>query len=408
MGLRDRGYVIDYYMPLFSGVDSAKRARGRLTFPPGVYVPGDGGSGTPGGSGDGDGGFQTPIDSSIAVPVITDPSLLDAIVEPADSATSSAFSSDNGQTHVASRWMIQVAQIVDLAPTSQGTGIFIYDSGPTTSDLTTLPFADVGLQSDGAYLITVRHKGSGGGWSDWSLPVVFSLVPCIAPPMDPDEAAGLILWLDAADATTITEVAGRVSAWADKSTAATNATQATGALQPLLSTDVFPAGAMKVAGGEGMAFTEKTVTPGTVFMVVDWTTAATTTSIGLSKAQISSGDYLSLLSISPPQVGRLRADNSSGSNLVADTLAVPTGQHIVEFVLGATPATSYLYVDGVQEAASYLGSSWALEVSGFGLQATYVGNNNQIAEIAVYDTALSVEDRLAIRLGLSIKWGITI
>lgn len=44
------------------------------------------------------------------------------------------------------------------------------------------------------------------------------------------------LWLDAADATTITEVAGAVSQWNDKSGNSNNFTQATGVSQPITGT----------------------------------------------------------------------------------------------------------------------------------------------------------------------------
>jgi hypothetical protein len=44
------------------------------------------------------------------------------------------------------------------------------------------------------------------------------------------------LWLDAADATKVTVVSGRVSSWVDKSGNARNATQATVALRPLYNT----------------------------------------------------------------------------------------------------------------------------------------------------------------------------
>lgn len=52
-------------------------------------------------------------------------------------------------------------------------------------------------------------------------------------PFEPDQIADLELWLDAADASTITESADFVSQWDDKSGNAFNVTQGTGSAQPM-------------------------------------------------------------------------------------------------------------------------------------------------------------------------------
>lgn len=56
------------------------------------------------------------------------------------------------------------------------------------------------------------------------------------PPFVPTDIAGLQLWLDASDAATITETAGAVSQWNDKSGNSRNYVQATGAKQPMTGT----------------------------------------------------------------------------------------------------------------------------------------------------------------------------
>lgn len=53
------------------------------------------------------------------------------------------------------------------------------------------------------------------------------------PAFQPDALSGLALWLDAADAATITSSMGAVSQWSDKSGNGHHATQGTGASQPL-------------------------------------------------------------------------------------------------------------------------------------------------------------------------------
>lgn len=54
----------------------------------------------------------------------------------------------------------------------------------------------------------------------------------------PLDLTNLKLWLDAADSTTITETAGAVSQWDDKSGNGNHATQGVGASQPLTGGDV--------------------------------------------------------------------------------------------------------------------------------------------------------------------------
>lgn len=56
--------------------------------------------------------------------------------------------------------------------------------------------------------------------------------PPPAPPFAPSDIADLVLWLDASDTTTMTQVGGSVSEWRDKSGNAQHATQPTSAQQP--------------------------------------------------------------------------------------------------------------------------------------------------------------------------------
>jgi hypothetical protein len=115
MGLRDRGFVIDYYIPLFAGVDAAKRDRFRTRFLWDVFAPyyTGGGTGTGGGIGGGDGGFGTPSDFSIHTPSITYPDESEFLcIGVCSTITADAFASDNGQAHVGSRWMIELMNSV--------------------------------------------------------------------------------------------------------------------------------------------------------------------------------------------------------------------------------------------------------------------------------------------------------
>lgn len=174
MALRDRG-VIDYYIPLFAGTAIARLNRWRLRFPGDIYAPY-----IPGGDGvgGGDGGYDTPDDPTINAPTITYPSLLifEDISE-CGSITSDTFSSDNGQTHTASRWFIE---LIDLEGSTEtiGDGAIVYDSYADYEHLESLPMVDLGLVPGASYRVRVRYKGSNGGWSPMSVPVVFIMMAC--------------------------------------------------------------------------------------------------------------------------------------------------------------------------------------------------------------------------------------
>lgn len=72
------------------------------------------------------------------------------------------------------------------------------------------------------------------GYSDWDSMGTFD-----AAGFSPADIPNLSLWLDASDLSTITQTGGNVSAWADKSGNGYNATQGTGANQPLTQVDTI-------------------------------------------------------------------------------------------------------------------------------------------------------------------------
>lgn len=167
MGLRDRMNA-RYFMPLVAGVDAARRD-GRLA--PAVYTPGL----EPGNPGGGDGGINALHDPNINRPSITSPAQGATNVEVDAVATSSAFSSTDGQTHAKSRWVIE--QRSDVA--GPATTMMWWDSGPTSTDLTSISLADANLGRDITYAIKVRHKGAPGvGWSAWSPYKSFTVRGC--------------------------------------------------------------------------------------------------------------------------------------------------------------------------------------------------------------------------------------
>lgn len=74
---------------------------------------------------------------------------------------SSAYAADGGQTHVASQWQVSLSP--DVSSPS-------YDSGQDAAHLVACPIpGGSSLLANKHYYCRVRHKGSGGDWSPWSI-----------------------------------------------------------------------------------------------------------------------------------------------------------------------------------------------------------------------------------------------
>jgi len=385
---------------------------GGSVFPPGV-TPGDGngddGTGTgggPGGIGGGDGGITTPSDTTITTPSITFPNAADNTnITEFDTATSSVFAATGGRTHAASRWIIGYwGETVDpSSPTSSQ--VIVYDSGVDVTNLTSLPLDVIEMAHAMAFQIAVRYKADGTDtWSAWSAYQDFYTETC------PPDISGLVLWYDASDINSFTESGGLITQWADKSNSENHAVQADPALQFARKTDKFALGAVEYDAAKGMAFTELSVTTSTIVMVIDWTAALTKTGIGISKTGSSSSDNIMVRSTTPgPVNGIAIATNDSTSYTSTNNVftIIESGQYIVEFVL-STPAASTIWINGVDKTAITNGSGWLLEVAKLGLDSTYVGNGNQLAELLIYDNVVSSSQRAALRESLANKWGITL
>lgn len=224
----------------------------------------------------------------------------------------------------------------------------------------------------------------------------------------------LLLWLDASDLATITEVGGKVSQWNDKSSAARHAVQATDTARGVRNTTRFASGGIEFAGAEGMTFTSLNLTTGTtIFFVCYFTsTNAAYTSLALAGGNLQLGvDYAAIHTATTPSnptsSGTIGLSDGGAGLAEGPKNAVPTGKHIVEFVaVPASPASSKLRLDGVDQAVTSSGTSWDITVNSIGLQPFYSSNNNQFAEIRVYDGVLTPSECATIRTELETKWGL--
>lgn len=383
---------------------------------PGNVSPGNGngtpGSGNgPGGIGNGDGGFSTPSNSLFGIPVITFPSSGDNTgIEESDTATSSVFDDGGtGETHVASRWMIMLLGEAGDIPNSNSP-IYIYDSGVDTSNLTTLPFNVVELQHDTQYAIRVRYKASDGTWTRWSFDQPFTSYSCPVP-------ADLSLYVDFSDTTGYEETAGAITdinnlgsgiaplVWTQSGTAAELAD-----IGLLADVATFIGGDAYNSGSVLGAITA------TIFFVAELESAIAVDSfLGISNTTDpfapapGTDDWIGVFA-GPGNTGYGSISYSTtGDVLQGSANDIPAGAFIMEITIQPSgDGDSYMYINGTQVATGNLDLAYT---TGANISAVNDSSSGQavgsIAEMRIYTSLLTADQREAIRTQLAAKWGVT-
>jgi len=213
----------------------------------------------------------------------------------------------------------------------------------------------------------------------------------------PTDIAGLQLWLDASDASTITESSGSVSQWDDKSGNGNHVSQGTAADQP--TTGVRTINGLNVLDTDVGDYLTRDITnipvPYTVFIVSQLDTTGSLAFVGISGVSVpGSGDSVAI------------GANSTNFYMFAGDalLSVPvdTSVHVLTGLVNG--ASSVLAVDG----AETVGDAGTRPLSVITVPYHNIGANSAIAEVLVYDSALSTADREALEVYLAQKWGITL
>lgn len=229
------------------------------------------------------------------------------------------------------------------------------------------------------------------------MPMNARLLRPLASGFNPRSIAGLALWLDAADASTVTLDTG-VSVWADKSGNGRNASQSTGNNQPIY-TAAGPNG-KNVLTFDGTNDTMTTASftqnqPSTIFIAAQVLNTSGSASIvdgfGLNRAGIFR-----------------RVTNNwaafAGAELVGST-STDTNWHTFSAVFNTT--SSLLRVDGTQIASGNAGSQNV--TSGLAV-GTYNGTgshlNGRVAEVLFYAGVLTASQIAAVENYLQNKWGL--
>ena len=225
----------------------------------------------------------------------------------------------------------------------------------------------------------------------------------------PTQLASLAVWLDGADATTVTLNGSTVSEWRDKSGNARHAAQATAASQPTYTAnDLNSRSTLRTTGSQHM-------------VIPAWTYLNTNTVMcvfrasGINQAPCQRGGVNNgpRLAVQDPSAG-LRLRNTLHGSAAAQVNAEGPTYTANTWVIGAG-VTRTDRVRVYQNGVFGTDATYSAQLSGsfnmllFALNTSNVyGVNGGIAEFIAYDRALSDGEVTQLARYLSRKWNITI
>ncbi len=305
------------------------------------------------------------------------------------------------------------------APTSLGSAITGYDlryatnanmTGATTvtdaagAGATTATIS--GLTSGTTYYVQVRAKNA-TGTAAWGPTTPASVVATRA--WTAADLAGLSLWLDASDSSTIVQTAGRVSQWNDKSGGSRNATQATAGSQPATGSTTM--NAKNVLTFDGSRFLDVSYNAalnpqtGGAFVVGRLTGGANTFRSPLTSRTGSLRGYLMYASAAN------KWDYWTGDGqwrVLTGTTVTYNDSHILGITWSSTTAQGWR--NGTNEASGANGlaqnTTAPTRIGGGTSEGSMsYGWIGDIAEVVVAGQAVSTTDRQRLEGYLAWKWG---
>ena len=222
----------------------------------------------------------------------------------------------------------------------------------------------------------------------------------------PTDISGLQLWLDADDSETITLNGSTVSQWDDKSGNDYHVSQSTASYQPTYTASALNSKSVVSFDGSNDVLRNNSVTPvsgsssRTVFVVYNVTGGAGNGVFTLGNTLNSAARQFVCtreIAIRCFGVTRVFTESNDGTTymIVTYMLDGTTGNDLAAFKNG-----SALTVQSATNGATTLNTAAGIEIPNDGVSGT------NIAEILVYDSALSTSDRESVESYLSTKWGI--
>lgn len=230
----------------------------------------------------------------------------------------------------------------------------------------------------------------------------------LASGFNPKTIAGLSLWLDAADASTITVSTG-VSVWADKSGNGRNAAQATGGKQPAYSSTINGKNVVTFQGtddtmqiGANAAFNATSQT----IIVVARQNANANQALWY-KADSNSAVGVIMRYRSAPFFWHYQKNDASAETLSHNA---STNSNVNVFVTVLEPAAQAGYTNGSLVASATVTTAYDNNSGPWLGSRRDVGEYLQanIAEVLHWNRALSASERSRVERYLGRKWGVTV
>ena len=276
---------------------------------------------------------------------------------------------------------------------------------------------------DGMFYMEINTNGANKlGIVDWTIDFKYTLVGLQnlgrssgQPIFTPTQISGCLLWVDAADSTTITHSSGDVSQWDDKSGNNHHLTQSTSAYEPTYSSVVpYPCiefdGNNQVLGNTDAGLIGVSDGRNTMFVVFE-SANTTTSSPGQTLVAVNERGrqyYGMNINSSTAGAGGTSFMNKSSQDYSCNNSTIPSTTKQV--VIGTRDGTDRIIYDqnGVTDTKTNssntaqdmfsIGATWQ---TGRTPSADYTG---KIYEVIVYDVVLTTAERNQVQNYLQTKW----
>ena len=216
----------------------------------------------------------------------------------------------------------------------------------------------------------------------------------------PTSIAGCVMWLDAADLTSMTLSGANVSQWTDKSGSGNSVTQASSGSQPTTGGTLNGLNTLYFTG-KTMTYTGISVSAQTVFCIY---LNNTFTPYG---EPVAVGPFAFFYAAPSNNVGIGRTGVTDEVLANWSTNSLTTSKYTIYggtvSVSGST--TSVLYFNGTQVASATVSSSGGSVRYNIGHYAS--GTTGYLAEVLIYNSVLNQTNRQTVESYLAQKWGLT-
>lgn len=218
----------------------------------------------------------------------------------------------------------------------------------------------------------------------------------------PVNIAGLKLWFDASDASTITQSGGAVSQWNDKSANANHMTQATGSAQPTIQTAAQN-------GLNTIRFTASAVQTMLLNSSVNVDSAHTNISVirrggptGANIVELFCNTATLCMTLQWYSDTNFNHEDSSGFQ--ESSAVASTAYNLISGDKTGTTGHWYLNMGSDIGAAHSATNTATLNVDNIGARQNTYYFNGEIAETVLYDSVLSSTNRGLVETYLKNKW----